>query len=414
MTDLIQSSQADLSCKAPSPDSILAVGSAAPDFEYYEADAAKRLSNLRGQVAVLLFSTPGWDPVRAEQVAEYNRILRQVPNLRAEMIDLGGAGESARLRMDDEGSVWEMPLVSHLDSQGDIARAYGVRGQSALFVIGEDGTVRWHYAAPLGVQSPRPEVLLEGLQAVSPAAAPPTYVTKSSQAAKLPLSRRQFLAAAVATAFVAALPFEASKPADAQGAGTFSNADFADPGTSVVSSRSYALNINGVDHQMNLDTRTSLLDALREHIGLTGSKKGCDHGQCGACTVHINGKRVNSCLTLAATAEGKPIKTIEGLASPSGELDPMQAAFIEYDGYQCGYCTPGQIMSATALLTEPYGPTDADVREAMSGNLCRCGAYQNIVTAVQSVRTQQGKANGSPTADPPLAATVGGPQPIHP
>ncbi len=241
-----------------------------------------------------------------------------------------------------------------------------------------------------------------------------TIAADLTPAAKLPLSRRQFLAAAVATAFVAALPWAAAKPAEAQGAGTFSSVDFADPGTSVVSSRSYTLNINGADHQLNLDTRTSLLDALREHIGLTGSKKGCDHGQCGACTVHINGKRVNSCLTLAATAEGKQIKTIEGLAGASGELDPVQAAFIEYDGYQCGYCTPGQIMSATALLNEPYGPEDADVREAMSGNLCRCGAYQNIVTAVQAVRRQQGKPTGHATTDPPLAQTVGGPQPIHP
>ncbi len=154
MTDLISSAQLNVSSKAQSSGALLDVGAPAPDFEYYEGDVARRLSDLRGQVAVLLFSAPGWDPVRAEQVVEYNRILRQVPNLRAEMIDLGGAGESARLQMDGEG-VWEMPLVGHLDSQGDIACAYGVRGQSALFVVDEQSTVRWHYAAPVGAPAPR-------------------------------------------------------------------------------------------------------------------------------------------------------------------------------------------------------------------------------------------------------------------
>jgi len=134
-----------------------------------------------------------------------------------------------------------------------------------------------------------------------------------------------------------------------------------------------------------VDPRVTLLDALREHLQLTGTKKGCDHGQCGACTVHIGGRRVLSCLTLAAMASGRTITTIEGLAR-GDELHPMQQAFIDHDAFQCGYCTSGQIMSATALLREPCGPSDADVREMMSGNICRCGAYPNIVAAVQSVR----------------------------
>ncbi|AOB29949.1 oxidoreductase [Bordetella sp. H567] len=145
------------------------------------------------------------------------------------------------------------------------------------------------------------------------------------------------------------------------------------------------LSVNGQDHELNLDPRTTLLDALREHLQLTGTKKGCDHGQCGACTVHVNGRRVNSCLSFAAAHEGDTITTVEGLGQP-GRLHPMQAAFVAHDSYQCGYCTSGQIMSAVAMMREPWGPADADVREAMSGNICRCGAYPNIVAAIQDVR----------------------------
>src|ERR1700693_4075316 len=145
------------------------------------------------------------------------------------------------------------------------------------------------------------------------------------------------------------------------------------------------LNVNGRDHQLDIDPRTTLLDCVRDHLQLTGTKKGCDHGQCGACTVHVDGRRVNSCLSLAVTHEGEAITTIEGIGRP-GALHPMQAAFVEHDGFQCGYCTSGQIMSAVALLNEPYGHTDEEVQEAMSGNICRCGAYSNIVSAIQQVR----------------------------
>jgi xanthine dehydrogenase YagT iron-sulfur-binding subunit len=145
------------------------------------------------------------------------------------------------------------------------------------------------------------------------------------------------------------------------------------------------LNVNGKDYALKLDPRTTLLDCLREHLHLTGSKKGCDHGQCGACTVHINGRRVNSCLSFAAMHEGDEITTVEGIGQPE-TLHPVQAAFVTCDAYQCGYCTPGQIMSAVALLKEPCGPQDAEVKEFMSGNICRCGAYSNIVAAIQSVR----------------------------
>jgi xanthine dehydrogenase YagT iron-sulfur-binding subunit len=148
------------------------------------------------------------------------------------------------------------------------------------------------------------------------------------------------------------------------------------------------LRINGQEHRLSLDTRTSLLDTLRDHVGLTGTKKGCDHGQCGACTVLMNGAPILSCMTFAVMAAGHDITTVEGLANPTGELHPMQQAFIDQDAFQCGYCTPGQIMSAIGCVNEGYAETEADIREYMSGNLCRCAAYPNIVAAVR-----QAKAN---------------------
>jgi xanthine dehydrogenase YagT iron-sulfur-binding subunit len=145
------------------------------------------------------------------------------------------------------------------------------------------------------------------------------------------------------------------------------------------------LDINKKAVALDLDARTTLLDALREHAGLTGARKGCDHGQCGACTVHVDGRRELACLQLAVSAQGRAITTVDGLANGDA-LHPMQQAFIDHDGFQCGYCTSGQIMSAVALLGEPCGSSDDDVREHMSGNLCRCGAYPGIVAAVQAVR----------------------------
>jgi xanthine dehydrogenase YagT iron-sulfur-binding subunit len=148
------------------------------------------------------------------------------------------------------------------------------------------------------------------------------------------------------------------------------------------------LTVNGQAHVLDLDPRTTVLDALREHLKLTGTKKGCDQGQCGACTVLIDGERVLSCLTLAASAGERPIVTIEGLAPAGGGLHPVQRAFIEQDGFQCGYCTPGQILSAVACIKEGHAGTDEDIREYMSGNLCRCGAYPKIVAAVKQARDE--------------------------
>jgi xanthine dehydrogenase YagT iron-sulfur-binding subunit len=158
-----------------------------------------------------------------------------------------------------------------------------------------------------------------------------------------------------------------------------------------VGSLEVTLLVNGSPRRLRLEPRVTLLDALREYAGLTGSKKGCDHGQCGACTVLIDGRRINSCLTLAVMHAGKQITTVEGLAQGDA-LHPVQAAFIKHDAFQCGYCTPGQLCSAIGLLNEGHAKTDDDVREQMSGNVCRCGAYNNILAAIQEARDTEGRA----------------------
>jgi xanthine dehydrogenase YagT iron-sulfur-binding subunit len=148
--------------------------------------------------------------------------------------------------------------------------------------------------------------------------------------------------------------------------------------------------INGSSYELTVETRVSLLDLLRERLGLTGVKKGCDQGACGACTVHVGGRRVLSCLTLAVQCDGKEVTTIEGLSADGDTLHPLQAAFVQADGFQCGYCTPGQIMAAVALLAEGHVGSDDEIREWMSGNLCRCGAYNGILEAIKAVRDQGG------------------------
>jgi len=195
-------------------------------------------------------------------------------------------------------------------------------------------------------------------------------------------NRRQFLLTTGST--VAAGVIAAYAPAEMSAAEATPAAASAD-GAAVEGAVPIRLRINGKDHQLRIDPRTTLLDCLRETVALTGTKKGCDHGQCGACTVHVNGRRVLSCLNFAVMHDGEEITTIEGLGTPEA-MHPMQAAFFTHDAYQCGYCTSGQIMSAVALLKEPCGPDDASVKELMSGNICRCGAYARIVAAIQHVR----------------------------
>jgi xanthine dehydrogenase YagT iron-sulfur-binding subunit len=196
-------------------------------------------------------------------------------------------------------------------------------------------------------------------------------------------NRREFLVSASST--VAAGVIAAYAPANAGVWAADESTAVRTDGLAIEGMVPIALRINGKDHQLRLDPRTTLLDCLRETVALTGTRKGCDHGQCGACTVHVNGRRVLSCLNLALLHDGNEITTIEGLGTPEA-LHPVQAAFLEHDAYQCGYCTSGQIMSAVALLKEPCGPDDAAVKELMSGNICRCGAYANIIAAVQQAR----------------------------
>ncbi len=195
------------------------------------------------------------------------------------------------------------------------------------------------------------------------------------------LSRRRFISSAGTSAAAVAIAGRAAVSAAAIAPEKPAAADA--PGAA--GAVPVTLRINGKEHRLKVDPRATLLDCVRETVALTGTKKGCDHGQCGACTVHVNGRRVNSCLTLAVMHDGDEITTIEGLGSPDA-LHPMQASFVAHDAYQCGYCTSGQIMSAVALLKEPCGADDASVKEFMSGNICRCGAYPNIVAAIQQVR----------------------------
>lgn len=195
------------------------------------------------------------------------------------------------------------------------------------------------------------------------------------------VTRRKFPCATASTGAVS-LPAAGGEPQNAAAGGA--------PSASGL--HSIELNINGQSYLLSVDPRTTLLDALRDDAGLTGTKKGCGHGQCGACTVHLDGARVLSCMTFALMSVGHRITTIEGLSRPGGQLHAMQQAFIDQDAFQCGYCTPGQIMSAIACVHEGYAGSAAEIREYMSGNLCRCAAYPNIVAAIEQARaaTQEG------------------------
>ena len=371
------------------------VGMPAPDFALAESSGRSiTLSDLRGQPVILAFYPPDWDPSRADQLAHFNWLVQQVPGVNAELLGISMDGMWCQLAF--AGDSVRVPLLADLDPNGAVAERFGVQGEQALFVVNAEGIVAWRHAGPAGMAPNANELLLalEALATPTPEAqaarfaprdehfvpaAPCVPVREETELASALLpSRREFVTTALAAALaLTVIPLAAKAEPIA--------ARLAEPLHSEVASASVTLRVNGRPITMNIEPRVTLLDALREYSGLTGTKKGCDHGQCGACTVHVNGRRQLSCLSFAVMHQGDEITTVEGLAT-GDTLHPMQSAFIKHDGFQCGYCTAGQLMSATALLAEPCGPSDADVKECMSGNLCRCGAYPGIVAAIQNVR----------------------------
>ncbi len=346
------------------PEVPLAVGAPAPDFEWTDDEGRHvQLCDLRGQPVLLAFFAAHWDPARSHQLWMYNEVLQRLPSGGC-VLGLAQDGRWCEIMLDSEETM-RFPLLGDLGVEGEIARRYGVAGSPAIFVIDEQGIVRWRHVATDGMQAHFDDLI----EAITPV---PNRRT---------VSRREFLVTTLAISLAAAvLPRLGHAQSAAQPAVAGTDTSLA----------AVTLNVNGQERMLNLEPRVTLLDALRERMGLTGTKKGCDHGQCGACTVHIDGRRVNACLTLAMQAEGSRIVTIEGLARGE-ELHPVQAAFIERDGFQCGYCTPGQIMSAVACIEEGHARSEAEIAEWMSGNICRCGAYNGIRGAIVDARNRSGR-----------------------
>lgn len=339
----------------------LTVGATAPAFVVHEA-SGRSSSSPRGEPWVLAFAhgwTPDGDP------DEQDAIRAQLRGLGAVMIIVGDAGVWW-FRPDDDLERFASPGPRLTLDVAAMAERYGVvDGTDAAFVVDAGGIVRFALvpAERLAVN------LASALDAASAGLV-------SARRQRPGLSRRDFAVSSLVAGFALALLPACRRRRAA------SEPPAAPPAEGELD---IVLRVNGKDRPLRVEPRVSLLDALRERLGLTGSKKGCDHGQCGACTVLADGRAINACLTLAVAAQGQDITTIEGLAR-GDELHPVQAAFVAHDGFQCGYCTPGQILSAVALLAEQRAITDEQVREQMSGNLCRCGAYPNIVTAVQAAR----------------------------
>jgi xanthine dehydrogenase YagT iron-sulfur-binding subunit len=338
-----------------------------------------------GSAPVVLAFERDWALV-AGNAAELDAIRAELRGLGAALVVLSRSGIWL-FRPDDDlerfaardGAV--EAEIARLAALYDVQPAADGSPVPTLLVLDADGDVRFSHRPDLDAGGRR-STLAEALAAAGQALVL-RPVRHAGHAPATLLSRRELALASLVGAFAlvfldACADRRAPAPPGQTNHGSASSPDAAGE-TDVV------LHVNGVDRRLRIDPRVSLLDALRERLGMTGTKKGCDHGQCGACTVLVDGRRICSCLTLAILSQKKKITTIEGLAI-GDRLHPMQAAFASEDALQCGYCTPGQIMSAVGLLSEGYARTDDEVREEMSGNLCRCGAYPNIVAAVQLAR----------------------------
>ncbi len=317
------------------------IGEVAPDFE---VGAGVRLTDFRGEPVVLAFYPEEWDPARPQQLAQYREAIRKISG-DAQVVGVTTDGFWCELETNEEESV-RFPLIYDLEA----ASLYGVAGRQAVFVLDADGIVRWSHIGSPG-ESPNLDELTSSVARVNWAS----------------FSRRRLLVTATAASLAFILLPRISKAVS--------------PAKRTLE-RTITLDVNGKPTRVAIEPRVTLLDALRDRMGMTGTKKGCDHGQCGACTVHMDGRRVNSCLVLAMQAEGSKIETVEGLAQ-GDRLHPVQEAFIKNDGFQCGYCTPGQIMSAVACIREGHTGSDEEIKEWMSGNICRCGAYPGIVASVR-------------------------------
>ena len=315
------------------------------------------ISELRGSPVVLAFGPSDWNPARPHQLGFYRDALARLAGLRnVEERDSGITGEL------EDGQPISLPVVHDLPLDGELARMLGGGQSETVIVIDGDGILRFRHEGAFGTL-PSADQIVESLTA---------SITSTK------VSRRSLLltSAAVLVAVSLISPIaEAFTAEGRQGGGLAAT----------------VLNVNGRSYPLPDDPRVTLLDALRERIGLTGTKKGCDHGQCGACTVIVEGRRVNSCLTLAHQAAGKHVLTVEGLAD-GDRLHPVQEAFIKHDGFQCGYCTSGQIMSAVACIKEGHTRSREEIQEWMSGNICRCGAYVGICEAVAEAARHGGAA----------------------